>query len=105
MSSGLPGLDTLLGGGVPAGSTTLLVGPAGSGKSSTATQFAFHNLKQGEKVTIYTFDETVESYLIRAAEERRSLLSVEKMSIDTVCGRYMCQACIMGLASPPATMT
>ena len=48
LSSGLPGLDTLLGGGLPTGSTTLLVGPAGSGKSSTATQFALHALRQGE---------------------------------------------------------
>jgi circadian clock protein KaiC len=67
MSSGLAGLDALLGGGLPAGSTTLLVGPAGSGKSSTCTQFALNALKQGEHTAIFTFDETVESYLIRAA--------------------------------------
>ncbi len=67
MSSGLPGLDALLGGGLPAGSTTLLVGPAGSGKSSTSTQFALNILKQGERAAIFTFDETVESYFIRAA--------------------------------------
>lgn len=67
MSSGLPGFDTLLGGGLPAGSTTLLVGPAGSGKSSTATQFALHALRQGERAAIFTFDEMIESYLIRAA--------------------------------------
>jgi circadian clock protein KaiC len=67
MSSGLPGFDALLGGGLPSGSTTLLVGPAGSGTSSTASQFALHALKQGEHVAIFTFDETIESYLVRAA--------------------------------------
>jgi len=67
MSSGLPGFDALLGGGLPSGSTTLLVGPAGSGKSSTASQFALHALRQGEHVAIFTFDKTMESYLIRAA--------------------------------------
>lgn len=67
MSSGLPGLDALVGGGLPTGSTTLLVGPAGSGKSSTATQFVLHAVRQGERAVIFTFDETIESYLIRAA--------------------------------------
>lgn len=67
MSSGLPGLDALLGGGLPAGPTTLLIGPAGSGKSSTASQFVLHTLRQGERAAIYTFDETAESYLTRAA--------------------------------------
>jgi circadian clock protein KaiC len=67
MSSGVPELDALVGGGLPAGSTTLLVGPAGSGKSSTATQFVLHALRQGEHAAIFLFDETLESCLIRAA--------------------------------------
>ena len=67
VNSGLTGLDALLGGGLPSGSTTLLVGPAGSGKSSTATQFALHTLQQGGHVAIFTCDETVQSYLVRAA--------------------------------------
>jgi circadian clock protein KaiC len=67
MSSGVPALDTLLGSGLPAGSTTLLVGPAGSGKSSTATQFVLNALRQGDRAAIFTFDETIASYLARAA--------------------------------------
>ncbi|MFZ5833451.1 MAG: ATPase domain-containing protein, partial [Planctomycetota bacterium] len=67
MSSGLAELDALLGGGVPAGSTTLLLGPVGSGKSSTATHYVLNVLRQGERAAIYTFDETVASYLARAA--------------------------------------
>ncbi len=67
IGSGLPGLDALLGGGLPTGSTTLLVGPAGSGKSSVATQLVRHALKQGERAAIFSFDETTASYLHRAA--------------------------------------
>jgi circadian clock protein KaiC len=67
VTSGLAELDALLGGGLPAGSTTLLAGPAGSGKSSTASQLVLHALEQGDQAVIYTFDETKESYLLRAA--------------------------------------
>ncbi len=66
-SSGLPGLDALLGGGLPSGSTTLLTGPAGSGKSSTATQITLQALAAGSHATIYTFDETTDSYLARSS--------------------------------------
>ncbi|MHB8902558.1 MAG: ATPase domain-containing protein, partial [Thermoguttaceae bacterium] len=64
--SGLPGLDSLLGGGLPSGSTTLLVGPVGSGKSSTATQLVLQALREGLRAAIYTFDETTDSYVDRA---------------------------------------
>jgi circadian clock protein KaiC len=66
-SSGLPGLDALLGGSLPSGSTTLLAGPAGSGKSSTATQLTLQALRDGRRAAIYTFDETIDSYLVRSA--------------------------------------
>jgi circadian clock protein KaiC len=66
-SSGLAGLDTLLGGGIPSGSTTLLIGPAGTGKSSTSTQIARHAMQQGERAAVFTFDETIESYVTRSA--------------------------------------
>jgi circadian clock protein KaiC len=67
VSCGLPGLDLLLGGGLPEGSTTLLVGPAGSGKSSVASQFVLNSVKEGRAAAVFTFDETVASYLTRAA--------------------------------------
>jgi circadian clock protein KaiC len=57
MSSGLPGFDALLGGGVERGTSLLLVGPAGAGKSSLATQYALAALQRGEDAAIYTFDE------------------------------------------------
>lgn len=57
LSSGLAELDGLLGGGIERGTTTLLLGPSGSGKSSIATQFASSAARRGEHVAIFTFDE------------------------------------------------
>lgn len=58
VSSGIPALDTLLGDGVHRGTSMLLVGPAGSGKSSLSTQYALAALERGEVASIYTFDES-----------------------------------------------
>jgi circadian clock protein KaiC len=56
-SSGIAGLDALLGGGVERGSSTLVLGPAGTGKSLFAIQFAAAAIRRGEKVAIFVFDE------------------------------------------------
>jgi circadian clock protein KaiC len=57
MSSGIAELDRLLGGGVDGGSSTLILGPAGTGKSLTAIVFAVAAIKRGEKVALFVFDE------------------------------------------------
>jgi circadian clock protein KaiC len=62
----LKDLDRLLGGGIDRGTTTLLVGPAGTGKSTLALQAAFQVAEQGERVMIFTFDETLGIMLNRA---------------------------------------
>ena len=49
LESGIGELDTLLGDGLDRGTSTLLLGPAGSGKSSVALQFAVSAAKRGEK--------------------------------------------------------
>ncbi|MET0412307.1 MAG: ATPase domain-containing protein [Polyangiaceae bacterium] len=58
-TSGLSELDTMLDGGLAAGSTTLLLGPAGVGKSTVSVQFVVQALKQGKKAAIYVFDEVM----------------------------------------------
>lgn len=59
VSSGLPELDELLGGGLDRGTTALLIGPAGSGKSSVAIQYAVEMAKHGEPSMVFAFDETL----------------------------------------------
>ena len=67
VGSGLPGLDNLLGGGLPRGTATLLSGPPGSGKSNIALTFAINAARNGDKVAIYTFDESLPVFFARAA--------------------------------------
>ena len=55
--SGLAELDALLGGGIERGSSTLILGPAGTGKSTFALQFVFAACKRGEKAAVFVFDE------------------------------------------------
>ncbi len=56
--SGVKELDDLLGGGLDRGTSTLLIGPSGSGKSSLSTQYLRAALERGEKGLLITFDET-----------------------------------------------
>lgn len=65
-SSGNEELDSLLGRGMGRGSTTLLLGAAGTGKSSLALQYAVHFARQGEKSMLFTFEETLGGMLDRA---------------------------------------
>jgi len=55
--SGLAELDGLLGGGIEQGSSTLLLGPAGAGKSIFALQFAAAAIARGERAAYFVFDE------------------------------------------------
>lgn len=57
--SGNERLDELLGGGVDRGTTSLIMGPAGTGKSSLSLHYAWHLASCGEKVMLFTFDETL----------------------------------------------
>lgn len=66
ISSGIGGLDLLLGGGLHTGSSALLMGPAGCGKSSIAAQYAGVACADGDPVAIYAFEESVESICERA---------------------------------------
>lgn len=56
-SSGLPQLDALWGGGLDRGTNTLLLGPAGSGKSSIALSYAVAAAQRGEFVAMFLFEE------------------------------------------------
>ncbi|MBW8844040.1 MAG: AAA family ATPase [Burkholderiales bacterium] len=55
--SGVRALDDLLGGGIERGTATLLVGPAGSGKSTIAAQYAVAATRRGAHAAVFTFEE------------------------------------------------
>lgn len=64
--SGIDELDELLHGGLLRGTTTLITGPAGSGKTNIAMQYIAAACKRGERVVMYQFDERVGTLLTRA---------------------------------------
>jgi circadian clock protein KaiC len=66
VSSGIEALDMLFGGGLDRGTTTLILGQAGTGKSSLALQYARTMAAQKEPAVIFTFDETRAVMLKRA---------------------------------------
>jgi circadian clock protein KaiC len=57
MPSGIEGLDAILGGGVERGSSCLILGPAGTGKSLVSLYFILSALRRGEKAALFAFDE------------------------------------------------
>lgn len=64
--SGIAGLDTLLGGGLDRGTTTMLVGPSGAGKTSLAVRYAITAVEQGEHAAYFSFDEDLTTLASRA---------------------------------------
>jgi circadian clock protein KaiC len=65
MSSGIVGIDALLNGGIDRGTSTLLVGAPGTGKSSIAAQFARTAAHAGSRAALFIFDESTETLLAR----------------------------------------
>ncbi len=65
IKSDVTALDELLGGGLDRGTSTLLMGPAGSGKSTVAVQYAAAAAARGEHAAIFAFDESTETLQTR----------------------------------------
>ena len=66
LSTGVPGLDEMMGGGIPAGDSLVLAGPTGTGKTTFAMKFVAAGLAAGEAAVIAIFEEHPEVYLQRA---------------------------------------
>ncbi len=64
--SGIPSVDALLGGGIDRGTSTLIMGPAGSGKSTLSTQYAIAAAERGENAALFLFDESLSTLLTRS---------------------------------------
>jgi circadian clock protein KaiC len=85
--SGLPALDSLLGGGLPKGSSTLVIGPSGTGKSLLVMQYLKAAVQRGERAALFVFDEELGLLFSRArgmdidlaAMQREGKLFVQQM--------------------------
>ena len=86
--SGSAPLDALLGGGLDRGTSTLIVGAAGTGKSTLAMHFAMAAAERGEHAAWFIFDESVRSLVMRSRgiglpiDERMADGSIAVRSID-----------------------
>lgn len=68
LASGISAFDDLLGGGIARGSSTLLIGPAGTGKSLVALQFVEAAIRRGERAAVFVFDEELGLLFARTKE-------------------------------------
>jgi circadian clock protein KaiC len=67
LPSGVPTLDSLLGGGIEEGTSTLVVGAAGTGKSTLAMQFAAAAAERGTATAVFMFDESPHTLMSRCS--------------------------------------
>lgn len=87
LSSGMPALDALLGGGLEEGMSTLISGPSGTGKSSLAAQFVHAATQRGERCAMFLFEEARNNMLNRCralgidlgGAIERQLLSIQQV--------------------------
>jgi len=66
LESGLPQLDTIVGGGLDHGTSVMLLGPSGVGKSTLAAQYVSAATSRGDRAVVYTFDESPDTWIRRA---------------------------------------
>jgi circadian clock protein KaiC len=98
VSTGVDGLDAMVDGGIWRGSTTLVVGPTGAGKTTLGLQFALEGIRQGEPTLIVNFQENPVQlrramkslgFKIEADDERKLHLryaSPVELQIDSIIG-------------------
>lgn len=85
LSSGIDQIDMLLGGGIDRGTSVLLLGPAGAGKSSLAIQYAVASAKEGKRAIVFAFDERLSTMIHRSAGLGMDLEGYIKKGLITVC--------------------
>jgi len=85
--SGLTELDDLLRGGLDSGTSSLLIGPAGCGKSTIALRYAYTSAQRGEKAVIFTFDESLGTLINRAKHlgmDPTELIASKKLELHQI---------------------
>ena len=84
LSSGVAPLDALLGGGTQSGTSMLVLGPAGSGKTSLGVQFVINAAKGGRKSSLFLFDESADFLMQRTASMDLPLREVVQSGVVTI---------------------
>jgi circadian clock protein KaiC len=87
ISSGIPELDALTGGGLDRGTSTLLMGPAGCGKTTVALHWVFSAASRGENSAIFTFEEGPQTLIARAiglGMDMRQHIKSDRIAIERV---------------------
>lgn len=83
---GVPGLDEMLGGGLPAGYSMLVVGPSGSGKTIMTTQFLAEGARRGEPGVIAAFEKSPSQLIgnsrLHALVETGQVVVIDTRSLD-----------------------
>jgi circadian clock protein KaiC len=85
--SGIPELDLLLGGGVDLGSSTLILGPAGTGKSLISALFAAAAVASGDRAALFIFDEELSLFYKRMGGlglEIRAMVEAGQIIVEQV---------------------
>jgi circadian clock protein KaiC len=83
--SGIPELDSLLRGGITAGTSTLVLGPAGTGKSLLVLQYLAAAIARGDRAALFVFDEELGLLLGRAKQlgiDMRQMMEEKKLFVQ-----------------------
>ena len=87
LSSGIDDMDALLGGGIERGTSSLIVGAAGTGKSTIGAQFVAAAAARGESAAMFIFDESIQTLLSRASGlgiDLRTPISAGRVTVQQV---------------------
>jgi circadian clock protein KaiC len=84
VSTGVAGLDALLGGGIPPLSNTVVEGPTGTGKTLLSLHFLLEGARKGEKGAFFTLEETPDQLRSVAATIGWDLVALEKKGLLTI---------------------
>jgi circadian clock protein KaiC len=93
VASGVKTLDTLLGGGLDRGTSTLIMGPAGSGKSTVAVQYVAAAAARGDCAALFIFDESRATLLARSKAMGCDLephIKANKVSVQQIDPAELC---------------
>ncbi|WP_413436894.1 ATPase domain-containing protein [Sulfuriferula sp. GW1] len=102
VSSGIAALDMQLGGGLEEGTSTIIGGPPGTGKSTLAAQFAMAAINRGDKAALFIFEESTNILLNRTAEvgidlrdahDKRSVMIYQIDPAEMSPGEFAQQVC------------